>query len=139
MDVNTNPSTLQPFSKALSIADNLNNTMDKLYNELNKSKTNQSESKTSETNQSVSSDAKTNPNDSNSKSKSKSKSNSNTTSATDIPASIKRRIGLLNGIAYHLTSKKQIKIFKMWLDELIVNTQLLANNEIDTETSDDNE
>jgi hypothetical protein len=126
MDVNTNPSTLQPIIKVLSFADNLINRMDKLESEFNKSKTNQS-------------DSKTNPSETKSKPKSKSNSSKTNSNTSDIPSSIKRRIGLLNGIAYHLITKKQIKTFKRWLDELIVNTQLLANNEIDTASSDDNE
>jgi hypothetical protein len=81
-----------------------------------------SESKTSET-----------------KSKSKStrtKSNINS-EHNQISSCIIRRLGLLYGIAHHLTTKKQTKILKKWLDELIVKTQLLANNEIDTDESDD--
>jgi hypothetical protein len=53
------------------------------------------------------------------------------------PSCIIRRIGLLYGIANHLTTKKQTKILKKWLDDLIVKMQLLANNEVDTDESDD--
>jgi tetrahydromethanopterin S-methyltransferase subunit G len=62
---------------------------------------------------------------------------SSVTNDIQIPSCIIRRIGLLYGAANHLTTKKQTKILKKWLDELIVKIQLLANNEVDTDESDD--
>jgi hypothetical protein len=43
------------------------------------------------------------------------------------------------GNAYHLTNKKQIKILKIWLNELNTKMQLLAMGEVDTDDSDDSE
>jgi hypothetical protein len=117
--------TIKTFADILNEA---NNKLNKKSSESKTSEAKPSESKTSERKQV-----------SESKTKSKStrtKSNINSED-NQIPSCINRRIGLLYGNIYHLKTKKQTKIVKEWLDELIVKIQLLSNNMVDTDESDE--
>jgi hypothetical protein len=127
---------LKKFADILNEANNKINIISK-SSEAKPSETKSNETKSSEAKPSESKTSETKSNETKSKSKStRTKSNINS-EHNQISSCINRRLGLLYGIAHHLTTKKQTKILKKWLDELIVKTQLLANNEIDTDESDD--
>jgi hypothetical protein len=121
MDVNqmiTSTSSATSSSNALEmIANQLNELKSKFDNKSSKSR----KSKTNEKK------SKVKPNE----------AKPSVTNDIQIPSCINRRINLVYGVAHHLTTKKQTKILKKWLDDLIVKMQLLANNEVDTDDSDD--
>lgn len=55
----------------------------------------------------------------------------------ELPSCIERRLRLITENAKQLTSKKQIKTLKIWLNDLNTKMQLLAMDEVDTEDSED--
>ncbi len=55
----------------------------------------------------------------------------------ELPSCIERRLRLITENAKQLTSEKQIKTLKIWLNDLNTKMQLLAMDEVDTEDSED--
>jgi hypothetical protein len=107
------------------VTSSTSSTLDTLINKINDLKNN------------VTNETKSNEIKSNEPKRSVRKSKTNNSNANQIPSSIARRIGLVYGLSNHLTNKKQTRKLKRWLDELIVKMELLANNEVDTESDSD--
>lgn len=55
----------------------------------------------------------------------------------ELPSCIERRLRLITENAKQLTSEKQIKTLKIWLNDLNTKMQLLAMDEVDKEDSED--
>jgi hypothetical protein len=119
---NSNASSLHSFTKALDLADKTLNSINELKNNFtSKSKDKKSKSKTNESNDT---------NNTN-------KSNESKTNNIQISSSIKRKIAYINAMIPYLTSKKQIKILNILLDQLFMKIQMLANNDLDILADDE--